>query len=268
MNRHLRRTFTVLAVGLVTSQLGPACTDDNQSVFVNGLLAPPLTRQQGACVYTPDPTQLTISSGTLDVAVKQNYNANLLVGSMLIRRSQRDDLRAEPNRVYLQGAIVRVTDAGGRELNSFTALSNATIDPSDGTTPAYSTLLGLRIVDETSVGKVASSIPDGGSITLIAYVKVFGNTAGEVSIESAEYQVPVRLCRKCLVTYQFAPKAENGDDAGVTGDLPNTPVNEGCNLPPKTDQGATGAAAPCDPGQDEMMPCNYCRPGDDKCKTP
>jgi hypothetical protein len=260
MNRHLRRTLTVAGICLAATVFTPACAEDNQAVFVTGLLAPPAARQGGTCLYTADPTQPFISAGTLDIAVKRFYDANFLVGNTMIRRAQREDVRSEPNRAFIQGAIVRVTDANGRELNSFTSLANVTIDPSDGATPTYGPLLGVRVLDESTLGKSsANSLQSGQSTVLIANVKVFGSTAGSVSLESGEYQVPIRVCKKCLVVFTAADTR------------PETSENETCDVPLSTAGGGGGGAAtvvPCNPGQDESTPCQFCRSSDADCKTP
>jgi hypothetical protein len=264
MNRHLRRTLTVAGIGLAATVFTPACAEDNQAVFINGLLAPPANRQQGACLYNSDRTQPYIPGGTLDIAVKNYYDANFLVGNTMIRRAQREDVRSEPNRAFIQGAIVRVTDSGGRELKSFTTLANVTIDPSDGTSPSYGALLGVRILDESALAvSAAKSLQSGQSTNLIAQVKIIGVTAGNIALESGEYQVPIRVCKKCLVTFGAADPSPVGSDGG-------TPANEACDEPLSTTGGGGSGAAtvvPCNPGQDEATPCQFCR-GDIDCKTP
>jgi hypothetical protein len=251
MKRLLGQSLTVVVVGSLASALTPACADNDQSIFVRAALAPPQNRQNGQCLYTSDPTQPFHSMGSLDAALRATYDVTLLVGSQLVSRADDKSSRTEPNRVHIDGAVVRVTDPNGGVINEFTSLGSSFIDPEANNAATYSPVT-LTAIDAKTAKAISDRIPAGApreaSVLVTANIKVFGKTVGGVDVESGEFQFPVSVCKGCLVSFA------TGDDPAVPGVDCNQPLAEGSST----------TALPCAAGQDEAVPCQLCR-GVDVC---
>lgn len=239
--------FAATAIGL-SLVIAPACVDNDQSLYIKQVMAPPTG---GDCTFQADPSQPALFEGTMDVALRSSYQAVVLVGNQMIARSDNLGARAESNKAHLDGAIVRITDANGNDINEFTAQASGFADASNGTIANFG-LMGITLLDPPTLAKI--NIGTNGTLVL-AKVKVFGETLGGVDLESGEFQFGIRVCRGCLVSFTDA------DDPAVDG--------VDCNL--SVTSTPTGGAAqlelPCFPGQDVSVPCAYCRSDIDECKT-
>lgn len=252
MNRLLGQTLLVVAVGALAVAFTPSCAENDQTIFVRNAIAPPQDRQNG-CVYTDDPTQTFRPIGTLDVALAQEHRSVFLVGSQLIPRADAKSTRIESNRVHLNGAVVRVTDANGGQLNEFTTLSSAMVDPQNNNQPSFTPLV-ITTLDGKSVSGLIPQVADPRRrVLVIANVKVFGRTLGGVDVETGEFQYPIEVCNGCLISF------ETGDDPAVQG--------TDCSLPlPET--GGGGGAGPCNLGVDEVVECQRCKDDVAACRAP
>src|SRR5688572_30292271 len=121
MKRFLGHALSVGLVGVVAIVAGPACVENNQSIFVQRVLAPPTARVNNICQYTADPQAIGLFEGTLDGAVRDTYFAIMIVGSQLIARGDNQATRAESNRSYVNGVIVKVTTPDGGFISEFTS---------------------------------------------------------------------------------------------------------------------------------------------------
>jgi hypothetical protein len=242
MNRIWGRVLTLLATGLLASCLVPACATNDMSVFVRAALAPSPNRQNNLCVYTDDPQQPQLLEGLLDIGVRDSYFAVLLVGNQMIPRGDPLLVRAESSRFHVNGAVVRVTEPGpdGELINEFTAVSSGFADQAQNNAPDYA-LAGVTVIDAETKNRIAGQLPTAGDTKLVvAHIAVFGRTLGGQDLESGEFQLPIRVCNGCLVSFAGA-----NDPAAQT--QPNC-------LAELQDQ----SAFPCFPGQDEPTPCQYC----------
>src|SRR6185503_7840536 len=138
-----------------------SCAHDDSSLFVEGVLAPQGGAAGVTCVYKNDPTQAQLFSGTIDVAFLASYRPVVLVGNQLIAQGKTESFRTETNRITLQGAVVTVDDANGKELTSFTTLSSGFANPAAGSSPGFGlaqvTLVSPELVTRIRTGK----FPDG-----------------------------------------------------------------------------------------------------------
>ena len=175
----------------------------------------------------------------------------LLVGNQLSPRGDNVNVRSESNRAHINGAIVRVTDPNGALLGEFTSLGSGFVDPGINNAPSYGSIL-VTTIDAPTRQKIAAALPIGQTKLVLANVKAFGKTLGGVDLESGEFQVPIRLCNGCLVSF-------------ATGDDPATPGID-CNLPLGGTAGGT-TVTPCFPGQDEATPCQTCAAEREACRT-
>lgn len=244
MNRLIGQAFAVVALGVLSTAVMPACAENDQSIFIRQMLAPAQNRQNNSCVYSSDPTQTAISEGTLDIGIaEKGYVGHLLVGSQLIARGDGNNTRGESNRAHLDGAVVRITDPNGGTLGEFTSLGSGFIDAQLNNQPSFDAFI-VTILDASTIQKVADQVTPAKDKLVVANIKVFGRTVGGVDLETGEFQFPIRLCRGCKVSF-----------AG--GDDPATPGLD-CNLPLET-TGGSANTLPCIAGQDEVTPCQLCR---------
>lgn len=244
MKRVLGRVLSVVATAVIATTLTPACAENDKSIFTQMALAPPQQRQNGACTYTNDPSQASLFEGVVDVAARDTYSATLLIGNQLLGRGDTLNGRAESNRVHLNGAIVRVTDANGAELGEFTASAMGFVDAQTANAPAYGTV-SVTAIDGPTLKKLGT-IAFGESKLVLANIKVFGKTLGGVDVESGEFQLPVRACNGCLISFA------GGDDPAAQGVDCNLPLGGAAG-------GATDVVLPCTVGQDESTPCQLCQ---------
>lgn len=244
MKRILGRVVVVCASALVIGAFAPACVENDQSIFVRSVLAPSTNRQNGACVYTDDPQQAQLFEGTFDVGVRDNYFAIVLVGNQLIGRGDPSNTRAESNRVHLNGAVVRVTEPNGNQLAEFTSLATGFADIQQNNNPDYGTM-GIVGIDAPTAATLRGLIPNRTTTRqILLNIKAFGKTLGGVDLESGEFQLPLKVCNGCLVSFAGA------------NDPAQTP-NPNCLA--ATGGAGSNTQAPCFAGQDEAVPCQLCQ---------
>jgi len=240
MKRVWGHVLTGLVLVAAASAAVPACVHDDSTIFVSDVLAPQYVTAGMACSFTADPTQPIIASGTLDVGLALNYTAVFLVGNQIVPMGNPNQPQTETSFVTLEGAVVRIVDSNGNQLNTYTQPTAATIPPSSGTTPGYVSV-ALTIVDSMTA---KSFIGVGGTTPIVSYARFFGHTLGGDSVESNEFGFPIEVCQGCLVNFPAAEQSQQ---------LP-TP---NCAL-----AGASGAAAtsvPCIIGQDLPVDCSACQ---------
>ncbi len=225
---HVLAGSTALSAGMA---LTSACAHDDSSMFVYDVLAPQLVSGGSACLYTADPTQAFISSGTLDLALRDSYNAEYLVANQLVQEGNANQLMTETSRINVQGAIVRITDANGNQIKTYSRLSAGTIQPSVGSTPGYAPFNVTTVDHDTATGLVGQTM-GGSTVRVVTYVRFYGRTLGGQYIESNEFEFPVDVCYGCLVGVSAM------DLSGMAGSQ---------TLP-----------LPCFPGQDYVIDCSQC----------
>lgn len=241
MNRILGRVLTVVACGALAGALAPACATNDMSIYIRGALAPSANRQNG-CVYTDDPAQPTMFEGSFDLGVRDSYTAVLMVGNQMIQRGDPAAVRAESNRVHLDGAIVRVTNPDGSLIREFTSTGAGFADPQNNNQPDFGPI-GVTVIDADTKAALEPLLPNRAATKLVlANIKVFGRSLGGIDMESGEFQFPIRVCKGCLVTF-----------AGAND--PAAPVQPNCLKPLEGGRDEL----PCFSGQDELTPCQVCQ---------
>lgn len=228
----LRRGLSLACAAATVTAM--ACVHNDGSIYIIGVLQPPASAQGGQCSYTATATGPFNSSGVLDVAFTLHYEPAVLIGNQLAARGDTNQLRVETNRFIAQGTIVRLTDAAGAEIKSYTVQGAGEADPSSGGTPGLGIVFPILVDPDTVINlqKSKLSSPSAAPVRLVAYFKVYGQTTGGQSIESAEFAYPIDACNGCLVTVPAA----------------------GC----QDTSGGTSATAPCVEGQDQPIDCRLC----------
>jgi hypothetical protein len=244
----MKRVWGHLLVGLSllagAAAAVPACVHNDSTLFVQNVLAPPLVTAGQECTFTSDPTQPAISSGTMDVALTGAYNATFLLANQMVSESNSQQLQTETSTIHVEGAVVRITDAAGNQLNNYTRFAAGTVYPASGTTPGYAPI-SVDIVDSTSASSISGQLAGGAVVRLVTYTTFFGHTLGGRYVESDEFGFPVDVCYACLVAFTAA-------DINPNLPFPNC-VGTG------TSGSATSVPVPCKPGQDTPIDCSACR---------
>jgi hypothetical protein len=230
------------AVLLGIMAVSGGCTEDQTGFFILGNVA----AEAPDCVATTDPGSPMYSSGTLDVALRSEYEASLLVGSQLTPRGDKANLRTETMITTITGAEVQLlTDTGALETE-FTVPAAGVILPDSSADPGFG-LVTATLIPTDSGNRLAEELNNPAEIkTRIARVVVFGKTIGGLEVETAPLSYVIRVCEGCLVEFP----ASSYDP--VSGCVPS----------------GAGVAAPCRPGQDEAVDCRFCANQNSYCQFP
>ena len=190
------------AGGVLAAAIGvtSACTHDDSSFYITNVLFPtPVTVGQ-SCTFSADPNQAHIlGPGTMDVGLGRfEYAPVFLVANQLTPEQNQQQLQTETSIINVQGAVVRITDAAGNQLNTFTTQTSTTVLPASGSIPGYASV-STTIVDANTSRSL--NVKLGEQVSLVTYTKFFGHTLGGNYIESNEYSFPVDVCNGCLVLF-------------------------------------------------------------------
>jgi hypothetical protein len=215
-----------LACGGTVGGSNPANT--GSPLFVRGVIDP----SYGSCTYSNDPMQHLLPSGTLDLALKHQYDAEYLVGSRV----------SDPG-VSVQS--VRVAKSDGTQLATLQRqlASGALSQASDG---LWYGPVGINIVDSTLLAsdpdtqRIATApLGDPSRIQLLTYVRFSGRPSDGSIAESDEYEFPIAVCNGCLIAFT---------------DDPRYPAPNCVGGPPNG-----GPMVPCFVGQDHTVSCGACQ---------
>jgi hypothetical protein len=244
--KHVARLIAGLTLLLGVASVVPACAHDDSTLFVRGVLAPPVAQAGAACAYSNDANNAYISSGTLDTAFLLTYQPTFLIGNQMKQQGNPDQVRTETSRITIDGAIIRITDSGGTELKNYTRFVASFADPASGSTPSYGVAVGVEILDADTVLPIQQQLAAGSPLSisplsrrLISYIRFFGRTLGGQNVESDEFKFPIDICYGCLIC------------ATGAGCAPSTGAGQQVNLP-------------CIAGQDQCVDCRLCSPNPTK----
>lgn len=257
--RLLGQSLFAASVIALSLMVAPACVDNDQSIYIRQVSAGTAGTGSAGCTFTPDPSQPGLVEGVVDIALRDNYEAVLLVGNQMISRADNLQTRTESNKAHLDGAIVRVTDANGNDIAEFTAQSAGFADSANGAVAGFG-LIDVTLLDAPTLAKIGGGLGPTETKLVLAQIKVFGETLGGDDLESGEFQWPIRVCNGCLISFLGA------DD----------PLTQGidCNLSASA-AGASGGGgggggsgtAGCFFGQDQKVPCTACRDTNPRCRS-
>jgi hypothetical protein len=240
---HILAGVTLVAGGIVTIA---ACKHDDSTLFVQDVLDAPTVTPGEVCTFSNDPTQPFISSGVLDIALRQEYSPTYLLGNQAVAEVNSQQLQTETDIVTVQGAVVRITDTAGNQLNTFTQLATATVYPSSGSVPGYAPIT-VTVVDSATIADdlfLQTNVAAGGTTRLVTYVTFFGQTTGGDSIQSDEFEFPLDVCEGCLIAFSAA-------DDNPIGPQPNCATAAASAT-------TSSLPSPCVVGQDSVIDCSQC----------
>jgi hypothetical protein len=237
---------SVFLLTLGSLALIPSCADNNSSLFVVGVMGLDTT----TCVAKADNTAVLLAGGILDVAFRTSYTAFVLVGNQLTERGSREQVRTETSRIALRGAEVTLTTLDGKTLGNYSTVGTGFVNASSGDVPSYAAM-SVDIIP-SALGSSSAVINAG---TVLAKIRVFGDTLGNTAITSSELDYPIRVCNGCLVAYP----TEAAD--------PAQPGAYQCTTSASTTQ-TTSDVPPCILGQDQTFACTQCSAAYALCKDP
>ena len=165
------------------SRVMAACVHDDSTLFVQDVLYPH-ARDAGQTLHlhATIPTQPFISRGTLDVALAAGIRRRVPAGQPArAPRSTPQQLETETSNINIQGAVVRITDAAGNQLNTFTTPRRPA-----RSTPPRAPCRGTRRFAVTTItrhGRQRSrrhgrATRERRHDPLVSYAKFFGQTLG------------------------------------------------------------------------------------------
>jgi hypothetical protein len=143
--------------------------------------------------------------------------------NQMINRESAGPVRADPNGVFIQGAEVELRDAAGNALFPAFSVTASDFIPSAVDETESRDVGVLEIVPGSSWVQLSSMVGPGGSMTIIAAVVAFGETNGDVSVETDEFLWPIDVCNGCL--YQ---EVSVDDEGGAV--LGCTPGQDGVSI--------------------------------------
>jgi hypothetical protein len=220
-----------LGCALVVAAWG--CSEEESGLFIQGNVA----RVPPSCEARAEATSLLLGVGTLDVGLKLDYQASLLVGSQLTPRADKVNLRSETMIAVVEGAEVHLFSDTGSLLFAFTVPASGVILPEASDDAGYG-IINATLIPQAQGAELAGELELGRVVTRVAEVRVFGKTVGGLEVESAAIRYVIRVCNGCLVDFPPAALSAMGQ----------------CTMP--TDQ-ALGDL-PCRPGQDAVVDCRTC----------
>jgi len=239
VGKWIQRGLLVGTALLGAATVGSGCAEPESSLFIRQVvfLQPP------DCAARAEPDGLSIGLGTLDVALRDEYSASLLVGNQLVARGSTNQLRTETSRIELQEATVSISLADGTQINSFTVPVTGFADQASGQEPGYG-IVSLPLIDAKSSGKVRATLVATAPKRLVSTVKIKGRTLGGAEVESNEFQFVIQACNGCLVSFDPANDDPTRPGVDCYGAATNTATSN-------TD-------APCRIGQDVPVSCANC----------
>lgn len=240
--RDLFRTVRVGCRGLLLAWAGLGCTDEESGLFIQGnvALTPP------TCEARAEASTSLLLAGVLDVGLKLDYDATLLVGSQLTPRADKENLRTETMVTVIHGAEVHLFNDTGEQVTAFTVPASGVIrpDPSDD---AGFGIINATLIPQTTGQALAEQLTRGRVITQVAEVTVFGKTVGGLEVQSAALRYVIKVCLGCLVSFPTVA-------LGPTGSCDKLLEQS--------------AEAPCFFGQDATVDCRTCKGTHEVCASP
>jgi hypothetical protein len=224
---------------LVCAGLG--CSDEESGLFIQGnvALTPP------SCEARAEASTALLGGGVLDVGLRFDYDATLLVGSQLTPRADKTNLRTETMITVIDGAEVHLFTDTGAEEAAFTVPASGVIRPDPSNEAGYG-IISATLIPRATGSRLAGELMPGEVVTRVAEVKVFGKTVGGLDVESASIRYVIKVCLGCLV--DFPPAALN----------PNGTCGKALDQNPEL---------PCFFGQDAVVDCRSCAASNPICAS-
>lgn len=229
-----------LVTSLCLASLLAGCAPEGASAYVSKNLL-----LDSNCEVNVDDTKF-LAVGEYDIAgsttvrspmCQRSYYLHVVVNSQLKANANAATGRAEPNVLQISEAEITLVDIEQQGVitfkklpNPFRVKSNITLEPSSGTDPTQ----GEVPIEAIPLG-YAPELTDFVGQQIMAEVKIFGTTLGDIDIDFATFEFPIHICQGCLtVCKSKVPSTASKDD--IYGDHCNDNagaddricVNPGC----------------------------------------
>lgn len=183
----------LLPVGCALALAASACAENDTSLFVAGVLAgdPP------ECEYKADQGSALQTAGLMDVGFTTDYRAVLLVALQLAPRGDKSKLRAESMTFQVRGAEVRLTDSEGALVDEFSVPAGGTVAPTSAANPGFG-FADVVLIPNSLGQDLRDELQPGQRRTLVAEVRVFGETLGGTELTSGSFSYVIDVCHACL----------------------------------------------------------------------
>lgn len=217
----MRQTLVIMATIIA---LG-GCADDNVSVFILGNIAP--EKEDDSCTYDPASMDY-VPRGVWDINVTSTYFVTVAIANQLQPRGS--TVRSEPNGVNLVRAEVTLQNFAGTPFafaglpNPFSVPMSAYIGPAqDFTTPSLGGAAIEVVPPDYAQGLREMGVTD---TTILAQIRVAGETNGHIDIETDDWQWPITICSTGCLSNCTTDEADvslacrRGQDQASTGLCP------------------------------------------------
>lgn len=223
-----------------------SCVENDTSLYVEAVLAP----DPPDCQYTADPGATQLFRGYLDVALKADYEAVVLVANQMAPRGDKQQLRSETMGVELRGAEIRLTTARGEVVEEFSVPAGGFVHANESDDPGYGAAL-ITLIPAGRGASLADQLRDdpGNPRLLVSNIRVFGTTLGGLDVTSGEFRFPIQVCYGCLIYYPLEALVDSGDGPQCLGD-------------------GDVSTTQCFPGQDGAVDCRSCAGQLELCLSP
>lgn len=233
-------------VALILGASAIGCTEEESALFILGNVRV----EAPECIARGEGSAVLLESGVLDVALKADYVASLLVGTQLTPRGSKVNLRSETMITTIQGAEVHLyTDTGDPDPNSpeFTVPASGVLRPEASEDPGFGIVTATLIPAATGAALAADLTNPFEVRTRVAVVSVFGETIGGLEVESAELNYVIQVCEGCLVQFPAEAITSTGECLGDAAEADDPP---------------------CRVGQDDGIDCRACAGSNPFCLSP
>lgn len=189
------RVSAALGFSALLGLLGPACADNESTLFIRACLVP-----DSDCSVQPTLDSATQQAGLLDTAFSvTGYRCPMLVGNQLAALGN-DSLRTETSRIVVYAFDITVTDAAsGGQLASYSVPAAGFVDPGQAPDPGYGAVDGLLLDINTAKAVAAQAGPNGFPQVLVSVI-ARGRTLGGTELESPPWTFAITVCNGCTCT--------------------------------------------------------------------
>jgi hypothetical protein len=206
---HMRRLFLRMAVlsCMALSVALTGCVDEQPSLVIANAIP------YGDDCVPKTGGDVVLLQGTYDPFCGNSYKVAFEVWSYIISRADKDRPRAETNIVKFERAEIDLITPDGQEMGFTTADGQEA--PTSFSVPVSGTVLpGVA----NSPGKtivIVNVIPSNIAMSIsepevVAKIKLFGKTNGDVDVETGPYRYPISICSGCFT--QTIKKCAWSDD--------------------------------------------------------
>lgn len=215
------RPYAVPVLLLAAALAAGGCVDnDASSLFISAHVRP--TDEE----CTLDPGGAVVTRGAFNVESRFGYFVFPLLNNQLRARGSDAPLRTDPNGIHLTGAEIELRNAQGTAIafpglpNPFTVPTSSYVPATDSANEPGQTVGNILVIPPAYADELFNQLggPDGddsAATVVVASIKVFGETNGDVDVESDEWLWPIDVCRgRCL--FECIPADEFGEEACCT----------------------------------------------------